>query len=134
MSNTDTTEAPAAASTASPSFFSLLESELKSCAVSVLAKIEAEGKVIVQVIEPIAENAFAQAVAQFRTLATETVVNLMTEAGAALSGDEKANLAVTTLLDHAEQTGIALAESDASALVKNAFLAVTEVLAGKANG
>lgn len=87
-------------------------------------KVEAEAVKIEQEVEPVVESSFAQAVSQFGQLAVSTVTNLMTSAGAALSGGEKLNLTVTTITDAAEQAGVQLAAADATALANNAYTAV----------
>lgn len=86
--------------------------------------VKTEAIHIEQELLPVVETAFIQALQQFGQLAVQTVVNLMTAAYASLSGGEKLNLTVTTIVDAAEKQGIAIAEADATALAKNAYAAV----------
>lgn len=97
---------------------------LEGYAETALQKIEDEGKIIVQELEPVIESAFTQLCAQFGELAVQTVVNLMTAAGESLSGSEKLNLTATTITDAAIQAGKQALAADVTALAKNAYEAV----------
>lgn len=97
---------------------------LESLAQQAWDKIKAEAITIEQKVEPVVESGLAVAFQHFGHLAVETVTELMTAAGANLSGGEKLNLTVTKIVDAAEQKGIAIAHADATALAKNAYAAV----------
>lgn len=87
-------------------------------------KVEDEAIAIEQAVVPVVETALAQAAQQFGQLAVQTVMKLMQGAEASLSGGEKLNLTVTTLIDDAEKQALTLAHDDATALAKNAYVAV----------
>lgn len=101
-----------------------IAASLEAFAVQGWDKVKAEAITIEQEVEPVIESGLAQAVSQFGQLAVQTVMNLMTAAGASLSGGEKLNLTVTTITDAAEKAGVALAAQDATALAQNAYTAV----------
>lgn len=96
------------------------------------ARIKAEGIVIAQEIETGVEAGASAAITEFEMLVTQlgpfalqTVSNLATAEFNHLSGNEKNNLAVTTVVDNAEQQSISIAAQDASTIVKNAWMAFT---------
>lgn len=104
--------------------FTDLAHELENMAGRAWQAVEAEAVTIVQEVEPVIESALASAVKQFGDLAVQTVISLMHGEQASLSGGEKLNLTVTTILDTAEKQAVTLAEADATALAKTAYLAV----------
>ena len=104
--------------------FSDIANSLEAIAEKAWEAVQAEAKVIVQEVEPVIESAFAEAAKQFGSIAINTVISLMQGVEASLTGGEKMNLTVTTILDAAEKQAVGLAEADASALAKNAYLAV----------
>lgn len=112
--------------------FSDIATQLEDFAKEELAKLEAGagnvGEIIadgLQKVEPVLEDAFVAILKQFGALASQIVVGLMTNTVDNLSGGEKHNLAVTTLVDNAAQQGVQILAADASALIKNTYLAVT---------
>lgn len=99
---------------------------------AVVDGIEAEA---IEVAEEVAESVadgFAGVVDRVGAAATKFVHDLFGDGGVvdgrALSGLEKANLAVAQLTEHAAANGIELLAHDATAIVKNAFLAVKDRL------
>lgn len=98
--------------------------QLETFAEAEWQKVENEAISIVQEIEPVVESALGQAVKQFGQLAVSTVMSLMQGAEASLTGGEKLNLTVTTIVDAAEKQAVSLAQADATALAKNAYSAV----------
>ena len=101
-----------------------IAADLEALAQTAWDEVKAEAKVIVQEVEPVIESAFATAAKQFGDLAVKTVIGLMQGAETSLSGGEKLNLTVTTILDGAEQQAVSMAEADATALAKSAYAAV----------
>jgi hypothetical protein len=106
------------------SAFNDIISQLEAFAEHEWEVIKADAIAIEQAVEPVIESAFHQLVQQFGMLAVQTVTGLMTGAQASLSGGEKFNLTVTTIVDAAEKAAVQIVQSDASALAKNAYLAV----------
>lgn len=111
---------------------------LENFAEGVVADAVSEGKTFVaqevdtlkQAAEATAQNGYADfldLVNKTGKRATQLVTDLMGDAS--LSGTEKANLAATTLVQEYATQGITIASTDVSALVKNAFLAVTTAIA-----
>jgi len=98
-----------------------IEQTLAAAAAAEWAKIKAEGIVIEQELVADAKTTFATVVEQFGPLVMSTISNLATAEFASLTGGEKQNLAVTTVVDKAAQSGIVLLAEDATALVKNGF-------------
>lgn len=113
--------------------FSDLVKDLEKFAEDEWQKVEDEAIAIEQAIVPVIETALAQAFQQFGQLAVQTVMSFMAGAQASLSGGEKLNLTVTTILDDAEKQAITLAETDASALAKAAYAAVMGAAQPKAS-
>lgn len=85
----------------------------------------------VEAVEPVLKQELGLLVSQFGTLAAQLVMSLMGAAGAALTGTAKANLAVTSLVQAAANQGVTLLDADASTLIKNAFVAVDELVTSK---
>lgn len=94
-------------------------------------KAEQIGEEAAVAVEPVVVTTYHLIVSQFGQLATAVVYSLMGAAGAGLSGTEKANLGATTIVQAAWNAGVTLLSGDASTLLKNAFVAVTDVV--KAN-
>lgn len=111
---------------------SQIVADLEAFAVKEWKVVEAQTVEIVQEIEPVVENGFALLVKQFGQLAVATVVNLMTSAGAAMTGSEKLNLTATTVVDAAEKAGFSVLAADATALANNAYVAVMGTAPGAA--
>lgn len=112
--------------------FSDIATQLEAFAQAEIAKLEAgAGKVgeaiaeDLQKAEPVLEDAFVTILKQFGALASQIVVGLMMNTVDNLSGGEKHNLAVTTLVDNAAQQGVQILAADATALIKNTYLAVS---------
>lgn len=74
------------------------------------------------------KNGFLELVDEFGKDAAKFVHDLMGDVTIA-SGNEKANLAATQLVDAAAAKGINIAAQDVTTLIKNAFLAVNEAVA-----
>lgn len=111
---------------------STVAQQFEAFAAAEWARIKAAGIVIAQDIEKGAEAGASAAITEFEALVTQfgpfalqTVSNLATAEFNHLSGNEKNNLAVTTVVDNAAQAGVALVAQDASTIVKNAWLAFT---------
>ena len=98
-----------------------IEQTFAAAAKAEWAKIEAEGIVIEQELVADVETTFAALSAQFAPLVMSTISNLATAEFASLSGSEKGNLATTTIVDKAAQSGVTILAEDATALVKNGF-------------
>lgn len=77
---------------------------------------------------PVVVSAFELALSQVGQLVANTVVALFGAAGAGLSGGEKANLAATTVVQAATAQGKALAAQDLTTLIKNSFIAASNIL------
>lgn len=117
---------------------STIAATLEAFAETVISDALAEGKTFVAQEVPAAKD-FAKTTAKngysdFQDLVTKVgkdvtqlVANLMNDDS--LSGLEKANLAATTTVEKAAQAGIIIAETDASALIKNAYEAVSAKIA-----
>lgn len=105
-----------------------LADQLESLASAAWQKAENEAVEIIQEIGPIVEDGLVKAVEHLGQLAVLTVMQLMGAAGVVdgrqLSGSEKHNLAVTTIVDQAAQKGLDILATDISALVKNSFVAI----------
>jgi hypothetical protein len=82
------------------------------------------------VLENLVEITFEEAVGQFGPLASALVKNLMGAAGAAMTGTEKANLSATQLVQAAANQGKSLLSQDVTALIKNSFIAVDNLVSG----
>lgn len=108
-----------------------LLSNFKSSAASFVQKVEDGVSEAAAEIKPMIVTAFHTIVAQFGQLATQLVLSLAGAAGAGLSGTEKANLAATSLVQAAWEKGVELLSGDVSALIKNAWVAIQELLAAK---
>lgn len=74
------------------------------------------------------EGGFLELVDEFGQDVTVFVHDLMSDVSIP-TGNEKANLAATMLVDAAAVKGVAIAAHDVTTLVKNAFLAVEEAVA-----
>jgi hypothetical protein len=98
-----------------------IEAALEAAAVAEWAKIKAEAVKIEQVIVADAESTFTLVSVQFAPLIMTIISNLATGALAKLSGNEKTNLAATTLVEQTAAQGVALLAADATAMVKNGF-------------
>ena len=98
-----------------------IEQALQSAAVAEWAKIEAEGIKIEQEIVADAITTFQIVSVQFAPLLMTIISNLATGEIAKLSGNEKTNLAATTLVEQTAAQGVALLAADATAMVKNGF-------------
>lgn len=118
---------------------SSLAAQIEGFAASAIAKGKEELTVLVndavQVVKdaaPVVENlvliSFETAVSQFGPLASALVQNLMGAAGAALSGTEKNNLSATQLVQAAANQGVTLAAQDVTTLIKNSYVAVTNLV------
>lgn len=81
-----------------------------------------------EAVAPIVKTELAELTSQFGQLASQLVLSLMGAAGAALSGTAKANLGATSLISAAFKQGVTILDSDASTLIKNAFVAVDDVV------
>lgn len=119
-------------SPATPATLSSVAQKFEAFAKAEWQRIKAAGIVVEQEIETGLEAGASAAITEFELLVTQlgpfalqTVSNLATAEFNHLSGNEKNNLAVTTVVDNAEQQGIAIAAQDASAIIKNAWLAFT---------
>lgn len=110
--------------------FSDIAASLETFAEQEWQKFEDGAIAIEQKIEPVVESGLAQAASQFGQLAVQTVMNLMTAAGASLSGSEKLNLTATTIVQAAEKASVQIAAADVTALSQSAYTAVI----GKAPG
>lgn len=86
-----------------------------------------EGKQLLGKVAKDISDSFLNLVEKVGEKATQLVTDLV--ADDSLSGLEKANLATTQLVEHAATNGIELAAHDASAIIKNAYLAVKDKLA-----
>lgn len=100
--------------------------QLKALAAAEWERIKAEGIAIEQKIVAVEQDTLGAAVEQFGAFAMQTITGLMTAEWAHLTGTEKNNLAVTTLIDKAEQDAKKLLHADAAAIVKNGFVALSE--------
>jgi len=109
-------------------FASAAVAAAKAEAEKIGAEIVVEAKAVEAAIEPIAVMAFNEVVQQFGALAAATVTSLFGQAGALLSGGEKADLAARTLVDAVEQSGKKILADDATALIKNSYTAVKNLL------
>lgn len=122
---------------------SALAAQIESFAKTEFAKGEAEVSAFVNkavevteevveaaepVVEQLVELEFEAAVTQFGPLASALVKNLMGVAGAALGGTEKANLSATQLVQAAANQGYVLADQDVTALIKNSYIAVKNLV------
>lgn len=87
-------------------------------------RIEDEAIDIFQKVEPVVESALAELFRDFGALAVSTVINLMTDAGKSLSGGEKLNLTVTTVVDAAEKVGKSILAAHVTTLAQSAYAAV----------
>ncbi len=108
-----------------PSTFQQVITNLENFAVDEWHKIEAGAVAIEQKLVPIVENTFVQLANDFGQLAVQTVVQLMGNAYSTLTGQEKNGMTVATIIQSAEAAGKQVLVSDAQALAKNAFGAVT---------
>lgn len=111
---------------------------LEQFAETVVNTAVAEGKAFaaqeVEAVKDFAETTLKNGYADFMDLVnkvgqltTQLVTDLMNDD--ALSGLEKANLVATQLVEQAAGKGITIAETDVSALVKNAYEAVSAKIA-----
>lgn len=98
-----------------------IEAALAAAAKAEWAKIKAEAIVIEQEIVPEIETVFENLSIQLAPTIMSIISNLATGGLAKLSGDEKTNLAATTLVEQAGQQGIAILAADATGIVKNGF-------------
>lgn len=98
---------------------------------SIVSAVEEVGEEAAEKVEPVAVSELGELVSQLGGIAAQLVLSLMGAAGAGLSGTEKANLGATSLVQAAVTKGVTLAESDASTLVKNAYVAVDDLVAEK---
>lgn len=98
---------------------------------AIIAGIEPAVEAAAEAVAPIVVTALNDLVDQLGGVASQLVLSLMGAAGDALTGSAKANLGATSLIDAAAKKGIALADSDASTLIKNAFAAVDDLVTSK---
>jgi len=98
-----------------------IEQALQTAAAAEWARIKAEGIKIEQVLVADAETTFQVVSVQFAPLLMTIISNLATGEIAKLSGNEKTNLAATTLVEQTAAQGVALLAADATAMVKNGF-------------
>ena len=113
-------------SAASPAVTSLSATvtKLEDFAKAEWAKVETIAENVAAAVDSEAEDGFEKLVTDFGQFAVATVISLFTTEFDNLTGSEKNNLAVTTVVDNAAQAGVTLLAEDATALVKNAFVAV----------
>lgn len=96
-----------------------------------------KGKEVLQAVadtvEPIIEDAFEKLVDDLGAEAVDIALALFGEAGKVagvdLSGSEKADLSARQIIEAGVAKGITVAEQDATALIKNAYIAVKAKLA-----
>lgn len=121
---------------------SSLAAQIEGFAAEIVQKGEADLQVVindaVEVVEgavPVLENlveiTFETAVSQFGPLASSLVLNLVGVAGAGLTGSAKANLSATQLVQAAAKQGVAITAQDVTALIKNSYVAVDNLLTAK---
>jgi hypothetical protein len=138
-------DTPAPATPTVTASLSSLAAQIEGFATGILQKGEAEVQTLVndavQVAEeavPVVENllvvGFEQAVAQFGPLASALVTSLMGAAGAGLLGNEKANLSATQLVQAAANQGVVLADQDVTTLIKNSYIAVSNLVTKAVGG
>lgn len=98
-----------------------IETAFETAAAAEWKKIEGEGIIIAQEIKTDAVTVFSTLATQFAPLVMSIISNLATGELAKLSGDEKANLAATSLVEQAAQQGVQVLDADATGLVKLGF-------------
>jgi hypothetical protein len=123
---------------------STIAASFEKFAEAVVTDAVAEGKKfggeVVDDVKEVAEDLAAKGYADFEDLvgkvgqeATQLVTDLMGDVAGdndtLLSGTAKANLAETTLVQNAAANGIQILAVDATAMIKNAFLAVESKIA-----
>lgn len=98
-----------------------IEAAFASAAKAEWEVIKAEGIKIEQEVIADAETIFSTLCVQFAPLVMSTISDLATGELAALSGNEKSNLAATTVVDKAAVSGVTILAQDASAMIKLGF-------------
>lgn len=99
-----------------------IETAFDAAAKAEWATIKSEAIVVEQEFVADVKTVFATLAVQFAPLVMSTISNIATDiVTAKLSGSEKTNLATTSLIDKAAQSGVAILAEDASGLIKLGF-------------
>jgi len=99
-----------------------LVADAKELGQQILAAAKAE----LDKVEGQVQDSFLSLTHRLGDVASQFVANLWPDTS--LSGNEKANLAATQLVQEAAQQGITIAEQDVSALIKTSYLGVKDFI------